>query len=418
MGIMKVSSEIGLLKKVIVHKPGPEVEEVTPANAGELLYNDIIDLKDAVKQHNELSAILSTVCKTYEVKNLLSDILKKKSIRTELIDNLVTLSNCPEIKEVLMDLPTEELAQRLISGTHKKINSLTKYLSKNEYALAPIPNLFFTRDSTMVVNNKIVVGSMANKVRLAESVIMKHIYAYHPEMTNEGFLFDATTQEHPERFTIEGGDVHIIRNDTIAIGMSERTSPQGIDFFVKYLNKYSTVKNIFVVSLPKQKAYIHLDMVFSVIDKDKCVIYPPLIIGRDRMEVIHMKFNENDEIESIKPVDNLLSGLKSVGINLEPIFCGGQDKKHQDREQWQSGANFFAIGPGKIIGYERNTETLKEVEKAGIPIVKANDVMNGKVDINEMEKCAIAINSGELTRGGGGCRCMTQPILRDEIDLY
>jgi arginine deiminase len=415
MGIINVSSEVGQLKKVVLHKPGHEVEVVTPANAEELLYNDIIDLKDAVEQHDELSGVLSKVCTTYEVKKLLSDILEKKSIKTELIDNLVNLSNCPEVKEELIDLPTDILSQKLLSGTHKKINTLTKYLSKDEYALPPIPNLFFTRDSTMVVNNKIVIGSMANKVRIAESVIMKHIYAYHPEMTNEGFLFDATQQEYPELFTIEGGDLHILREDTIAIGMSERTSPYAIDYIAKQLNKYSKVKNIFVVILPKHKAYIHLDMVFSMIDKDKCVVYPPLILGKERHEVIYMKYNDDDEIDYIKPVNNLLDGLKSVGLLLEPILCGGQKRKDQDREQWQSGANFFAIGPGKIIGYERNEETLTELEKAGIPIVRSKDVLENRVELNKMDKYAVTINSSELTRGGGGCRCMTQPILRGKV---
>ncbi len=415
MGIIKVSSEVGQLKKVILHRPGHEVEVVTPANTEELLYNDIINLKDAVEQHDELSGVLSKVCTTYEVKNLLNDILKKKSIKTELIDNLINLFYCPEIKKQLLELPIDILSQKLLSGTHKKIDSLTKYLSKDEYALPPIPNLFFTRDSTMVVNNKIVIGSMANKVRIAESIIMKYIYAYHPEMTNEGFLFDATSQEHPELFTIEGGDMHILREDTIAIGMSERTSPYAIDFIAKQLNKYSKVKNIFVVTLPKHKAYIHLDMVFSMIDKDKCVIYPPLIIGRERNEVIYMKYNEDDEIEYIKPVDNLLEGLKSVDIKLEPVFCGGSKRKDQDREQWQSGANFFSIGPGRIIGYERNEETLIEIEKSGIPVIRSKDVMEERVDLNTIDKYAVTINSSELTRGGGGCRCMTQPILREKI---
>lgn len=417
MGIINVSSEIGQLQKVVIHKPGHEVEVVTPSNADELLYNDIIDLRDARKQHNELSGILGKVCRTYEVKTLLKDILDKGSIREELLDLLVNLSECPEIKNDLIDLPTDILTQQLLTGTHKKIDSLTKYLSEHEYALPPIPNFFFTRDSTMVVNNKIVIGSMANKVRITESVIMKYIYAYHPEMSNEGFLFDATTTEHPESFTIEGGDLHVLREDTIAIGMSERTSPYAIDYLASHLVKYGKVKNIFVVTLPKHKAYIHLDMVFSMIDTDKCVIYPPLIIGKERLEVIHMKYDENSKIESIKSVDNLLEGLKSVGIKLNPVFCGGEHRKNQDREQWQSGANFFAIGPGRIIGYERNEETLREIEKAGIPVIRAKDVIEDRVNLNNIDKYAVAINSSELTRGGGGCRCMTQPILRNKVSL-
>lgn len=413
--VLQVSSEIGVLKKVIIHKPGPEVKEVTPINSEELLYNDIIDLQGAIEQHNELTGILSKVCKTYEVKDLLTKILENKSIKKELITTLVNLSSCKDVYGKLITLSSDELAQRLISGTRKKIDSLTKYLSKSQYALPPIPNLFFTRDSTMVVDNKIIIGSMANKVRLAESVIMKYIFEYHPELKNQGFILDGTTVRYPERFTIEGGDVHILRKDTIVIGMSERTSPYGIDYLANQLNKYSTIKNIFVVTLPKNRAFIHLDMIFSMIDIDKCVIYPSLIIGSERLEVIHMKYKDNKEIESIYPVDNLITGLESVGIKLNPIFCGGSKRKNQDREQWQSGANFFAIGPGKMIGYERNDYTLIELEKAGIPIVGAKDVLKGKIDISKMEKYAIGINSSELMRGGGGCRCMTQPILREEI---
>ncbi len=222
-----------------------------------------------------------------------------------------------------------------------------------------------------------------------------------------------TTLLNKSAATFEGGDVLILREDTLLIGMSERTSPSGIDYLIEHFKKVGKVKHIFVVMLPRHRAWIHLDMVFTMIDTDKAVVFPDLINENNAVDVIHVNISNPDKPHFSRH-DYLLEALKKVDINLEPIYCGGQESLYQKREQWQSGANFFTIAPGKVIGYGMNFYTFEELEKAGIPRIEARDVLEGLVDLSTLDKYAIAMKGNELTRGGGGCRCMTMPILRDE----
>ena len=212
--------------------------------------------------------------------------------------------------------------------------------------------------------------------------------------------------------TFEGGDILILREDTVVIGMSERTSVPGIDYLIEQFKKRRTIKHIFVVILPKIRATIHLDMIFTMIDFDKAVVFPPLILAKDGVDVIHINIR-NPSRPKLERYPYLLKALRKVDINLEPVLCGGENELYQRREQWQSGANFFTMAPGKIIGYGMNTFTYDELTKAGIPRIEAADVLSGKTDLTKLDKYAVAISGNELTRGGGGCRCMTMPVLRE-----
>ncbi|MEJ2055221.1 MAG: arginine deiminase family protein, partial [Calditrichaceae bacterium] len=172
------------------------------------------------------------------------------------------------------------------------------------------------------------------------------------------------------------------------------------------------VKHIFVVILPKIRATIHLDMVFTMIDFDKAVVYPPLILAKNAVDVIHVNISRPDH-PKLKRFPYLLEALRMVGINLEPVKCGGDEELFQQREQWQSGTNFLTIAPGKIIGYGMNHHTYDQLSNAGIPRVEAEEVLSGKIDLAGLKKYAVAISGNELSRGGGGCRCMTMPVLRE-----
>ena len=408
-----VNSEISRLKKVIIHTPGKELELMTPETAEEVLYDDILNLQNALDQHTQMSGVLAKVAQPFEVKQLLSEVLKDRKVQNDIIDSICDKLNVPEHKNELLDMEAGQLAEKLITGTEIKRDTLERFLSKNQYAIPPLPNLFFTRDSAMVINRNALIGNMATQVRTTESVLMRYIFHYHPELSCDiDYLVDTTTLNKTSA-TFEGGDILILREDTLVIGMSERTNPRGIDHLLEHFKQEGKVKHVFVVMLPRHRAWIHLDMVFTMIDTDKAVVFPDLINEQHAVDVIHI--NISDKTRPVfKRHDYLLEALKTVDIKLEPIYCGGLNPLNQQREQWQSGANFFTIAPGKIIGYGMNVHTYEELEKAGIPRVEAEDVLNGTVDLAALNKYAVAMKGNELTRGGGGCRCMTMPILRDE----
>jgi arginine deiminase len=257
---------------------------------------------------------------------------------------------------------------------------------------------------------------MANRVRDRESIIMEAIFNYSGIFT--------TTTVNPlmygvnEKTTIEGGDVLIARDDILLIGSGIRTTTQGIDFILSrlQLNKDNKKRYIIVQELPHSpESFIHLDMVFTFLDVDKCMVFEPLILLPNRYQTVHITV-QNGNVLEVKTVDNLLVALKSLGMDLKPIFCGGtKDPWVQEREQWHSGANFFAFGPGKVIGYARNTYTMDEMSKNGFEIIKAKDVIADKIDLKDCKKYVITIDGNELPRGGGGARCMTMPVRRKSI---
>lgn len=257
---------------------------------------------------------------------------------------------------------------------------------------------------------------MASKVRERESLIMEAIFDYHPAFSTQTIhpvkLFDKSGKA-----SIEGGDVLIAREDVFLSGISARTTSQGIDAIMEYLKTRPGRKHLILQELPYQpESFIHLDMVFTMLDRDKCMIFEPLVLRSSRHITIHVII-EDDEVVQIKEEENILTALKKLGIDLEPVFCGGNgDIYVMEREQWQSGANFFAVGPGKVIGYGRNIHTMNALHKHGFEIIKARDVIRNKVNPADYSKYVITIEGDELSRGGGGARCMTMPLRRKAVD--
>ncbi|MFZ1729545.1 MAG: arginine deiminase family protein [Bacteroidota bacterium] len=413
MSSISIDSEIGRIRKVVLHQPGQEIERMTPSNAAEVLYDDILHLPRALREHNQLEFVLNQVCQTYELVDLLRETLAIPEARSLLINTSCTSAGYPELSEELQDLNDSDLAFRLIHGTLKKSDTLERYLSSSLYSLPPLPNFFFMRDAAMCVHDRVITGSMANQVRVAEAIIMENIFKYHPEFTAEGFYFDGTVQE-AAGLTIEGGDVLILREDVVCIGNSERTSIKGIDTLIQSFAAGGRIKHVIVVEMPKARATIHLDMIFTMVDRDKCVVFPPLINGPRACRVLHVAI-EGRKVRSIQDRKDLLSALRQIGLNLDPIPCGGTDVVYQEREQWTSGANFFTIAPGQIIGYGRNKYTFDELGKRGFRIVRFAELRDGTARLGESESYAISIEGSELSRGGGGCRCMTLPVLRDSV---
>lgn len=407
---IQLDSEIGALQTVVVHTPGLEMENMTPATAAQVLYDDILNLPLALNEHRQLKGVLERVATVVELHDLLAEVLRRDRVRRGLIEELTRLFRCPEVFAELVEMDPEPLATQLVQGTPKRADSLEKYLDPSRYAIPPLPNTFFTRDATMCVNDRVVIGSMAYRARAAEALLLKAVFKYHPNISSNGFYFDGTANPASE-VTIEGGDLLVVREDLVLIGYSERTSVAGIDRLMRAIASQGPVTDFIVVEIPKSRATIHLDMIFTMVDRDQCVVYPPLITGTQRCRAFHCRFGTGEGAH-IREHPDVLSALAAQGIDLQPIACGGSDEFHQEREQWASGANFFAFGPGRILGYKHNLHTLDALSAAGFRILDADDVLGGDAPMPEAGKLAVSIDGAELSRGGGGCRCMTMPLAR------
>ncbi len=414
-----INSEFGKLEGVIIHTPGSEVENMTPENAERALYSDILNLSIASKEYDQLSGVLKKVSPVFEVKDLLTKILENEHVKINLLKEICHSEGIAGKEMELAKNSAPVLAKLLIEGVVLEKNNLTQYLSNERFLMRPLHNLFFTRDAAMGMNENILIGKMAKPVRERESVIMEAIFNDHPDIeTNtinpanprSGIVSNINS-------TLEGGDFQVAREDVFVIGTGVRTSTQGIDFIIENIKHLKTEPHhIIVQELPSTpESFIHLDMVFTFLNTDACMVYEPVIYKMNRLRTIHIKI-ENRQVSKIEEFANIPAALKRLGIDLKPINCGGhKDSWVQEREQWHSGANFFAFAPGKIIGYARNDHTIEELNKNGFDVLQATDVISGKTAVDEYKKCVIQIAGSELARGGGGARCMTLPIKRAEV---
>jgi len=405
MNAINVSSEIGRLKKVLLHRPGKELENLMPDYLDRLLFDDIPYLKIAQEEHDYFAKILrendvevlyveellKEAIKNYEVKdNLLKDFIREAGIWHE--------DRINGIKSYLGSLDNSDLIKKMISGIRKTEiknfarRGLVDYFDIDyPFIIDPLPNLYFTRDPFAAIGNGISLHKMRTPTRNRETLFTKYIFKYHPDFAHENVPF---WYDRNDKFSLEGGDILILNKNIIGVGISQRTDPTAIEIFAKNILKSDNEFNrVLAFDIPKNRSFMHLDTVFTMVDHDKFTIHPNI----EKTITIFSLTLDGDNIKIEKEEDRLdyilAKYLEKNKVDL--IRCGGNSPVDAAREQWNDGSNTLAIAPGEVVVYSRNYVTNRILQESGI-----------KTHI---------IPSSELSRGRGGPRCMSMPLIREDI---
>ena len=408
--MIHVTSEIKPLKEVLVHRPGKELLNLTPDTLGRLLFDDIPYLKDAQAEHDEFVQILrDNGIKVVYLENLMAETLDANpQIRPSFIRQFIYEAGVrtPMYKDLLFDylnsftdnlelvLKTMEGIKVKELGRRKKDieNSLVDLVSEEGKFLAePMPNLYFTRDPFASVGDGVVLNKMYSVTRSRETIYAEYIFNYHPKYIDKVEKF--YSRENP--FSIEGGDVLNLNEHLLAIGISQRTSAEAIDLLAKNMFKSENCKidTILAFKIPECRAFMHLDTVFTQIDVDKFTYHPGIM---NTLEVYEITRGENEDDVKVKQkrgsLEKILEEYLKIDVTLIP--CAGGDKIASEREQWNDGTNTLCIAPGVVVVYNRNNITNEILRAYGIKVYE--------------------MNSAELSRGRGGPRCMSMPLIRED----
>ncbi len=427
---LNVTSEIGKLRSVLVHLPGPEIDRMVPSMMEELLFDDILYGSRAREEHRRFQQVLSYVAdEVLDVQDLLAEVLAIAEARTAIVEDLGRKFGWgPDMDYRLADLAPDALASALVSGLEKPAEEAGESGS-DLFHLTPVPNYFFQRDPLVVAGDRAIRCSMATKARAREPLLSGYVFRYHPRIGRgeEAFWFDEFPSEYGRptsyarmRPTLEGGDVLVMREDLLAIGYSERTEKTTIERLAEALKaKKSPIKRILVVGIPPARSTMHLDTVFTMIDRGECLVYGPAILpgGADEADVYECDLTKREITWTTEK--DFLAALKAQKLDLKPILCGGGDPIAQRREQWTDGANALAVAPGVILTYDRNEKTADELSRAGYAVLDEADLLLGRetLDLKKPGKHAVRLAANELSRARGGPRCMAMPLVRDSVPV-
>ena len=398
-----VQSEVGKLKKVLLHRPGRELENLIPDYLSLQLFDDIPYLVTAQQEHDAFAKTLTDCgAEVLYLEKLLEEAVEAGNARDELIweylheANIVSEHTARAVTEYLSSLPLEELVATMGRGVRKAELPATEKRHLIDYTedaypfcVDPMPNLYFTRDPFSCIDTGVMISTMANVVRARETLFYKYIFKYHPV-----YKWVRKYHERTDAHSIEGGDVLVFSDKTLCIGISQRTHPQAIELMAnRMISEQSDVRRILAVDIPKSRAFMHLDTVMTMVDRDTFLVHPNILqaIRCFTLEKDGKRLVIREEKRSVNEVFARALGVEKVRF----IECGGTSRIDAAREQWNDGANSLCVAPGEVITYSRNYVTNRILRDNGITVHE--------------------IPSAELSRGRGGPRCMSMPFVREPL---